>query len=63
MEYQAYSRANFRRIPQLAKLSEAQLFDMEVVSQVLPFKVNNFVVEQLIDWQAVPRAAACFKNF
>jgi KamA family protein len=25
-----------------------------VVGRVLPFKVNNFVIEQLIDWDAVP---------
>jgi len=54
MEYEAFSRSNFRKIPQLAKLTEEQLFDMDVVSQVLPFKANNFVVEQLIDWEAVP---------
>jgi len=53
MEYQAYSRSNFRNIPQLAKLTNEQLFDIEVVSQVLPFKANNFIVEHLIDWDAV----------
>lgn len=28
--------------------------DIAVVSQVLPFKVNNYVLEQLIDWDDVP---------
>jgi KamA family protein len=54
MNYQAYSVHNFRNIPQVAKLSEAQRFDIEVVSQVLPFKVNNFVVDHLIDWGNIP---------
>ncbi|RME33172.1 MAG: lysine 2,3-aminomutase [Gammaproteobacteria bacterium] len=27
---------------------------MEVVSQVLPFRVNRYVIEQLIDWKQVP---------
>ena len=27
---------------------------MEVVGNVLPFKTNNYVVEQLIDWDNVP---------
>ena len=54
MEYQAYGVHNFRKIPQVEKLSEQQRFDIEVVAQVLPFKVNNFVVEKLIDWGNVP---------
>jgi len=27
---------------------------MEVVGNVLPFKTNNYVVEQLIDWNNIP---------
>ena len=27
---------------------------MEVVGNVLPFKANNYVIEQLIDWNNVP---------
>jgi KamA family protein len=54
MEYQAYSLHNFRKIPQVDKLSEAQRFDIEVVGQVLPFKVNNFVIDHLIDWDNIP---------
>jgi len=27
---------------------------MEVVGNVLPFKANNYVVEQLIDWNNIP---------
>lgn len=55
VSYRAYGTHNFREIPQLARLSEAQRFDIEVVGRVLPFKVNNFVVDQLIDWEAVPQ--------
>jgi len=29
-------------------------FEMEVVGNVLPFKTNNYVVEQLIDWNNIP---------
>ncbi|MGD8812492.1 MAG: lysine 2,3-aminomutase, partial [Thioalkalispiraceae bacterium] len=54
MEYQAYSRANFHKLPQLKKLTAQQLYDIEVVSRVLPFKANNFIVEHLIDWDAAP---------
>lgn len=53
-KYRAYGLSNFRQIPQMADLPEALKFDIEVVGHVLPFKVNDFVVEQLIDWERVP---------
>lgn len=53
-KYKAYSLSNFRDIPQLAALPESLRFDIEVVGQVLPFKVNNFVLDHLIDWRRVP---------
>ncbi|MDH5525610.1 MAG: lysine 2,3-aminomutase [Desulfobulbaceae bacterium] len=54
MDYQAYSVANFRKIPQLCVLSEEQKKDIEVVAHILPFKVNNFVLDHLINWDNVP---------
>jgi len=35
-------------------MSEETQFHMEVVGNVLPFMTNNYVVEQLIDWDNVP---------
>lgn len=52
--YTAYNLGNFREIPQIARLSEEQLFEIEVVGRVLPFKTNNFVVDELIDWDNIP---------
>jgi KamA family protein len=52
--YKAYLLNNFREIPQIDRLSEQQRFDIEVVGHVLPFRVNNFVIEELIDWDTVP---------
>lgn len=52
--YQAYSLHNFRKIPQLQALDEALKFDIEVVGHVLPFKVNNYVLNELINWANVP---------
>jgi KamA family protein len=50
-KYQSYTLRNFRDIPQIDKhLSEEEKFAIEVVGNVLPFKANNYVVEQLIDW-------------
>ena len=50
----SYTLANFRDIPQIEKLPEEKKFEMEVVGNVLPFKANNYVVEQLIDWEKIP---------
>lgn len=52
--YKAYTLSNFKQIPQVNKLSEEQLFNMEVVGNVLPFKTNNYVVDELINWNNVP---------
>ena len=38
------------QIPQLNALAKEQLFAMRVVSQVLPFRVNQYVIDELIDW-------------
>ena len=51
---QSFTLANLRKLPQLENFSEEQIFEMEVVGNVLPFKANNYVVEQLIDWDNVP---------
>jgi len=50
----SYTLINFRTIPQIQQMSEETQFQMEVVGNVLPFKTNNYVVEQLIDWNNVP---------
>ncbi|MCB0260252.1 MAG: hypothetical protein KDE62_11135, partial [Calditrichaeota bacterium] len=54
LRYQAYSLHNFRKLPQIQRLSETQRFEIEVVGHVFPFKTNSYVVEELIDWDNVP---------
>ncbi len=51
----SYTLVNFRTIPQIQQMSEEAQFEMEVVGNVLPFKTNNYVVEQLIDWSNIPK--------
>ena len=54
-EYQVYTLRNFRQIPQIRHfLSEEDRQAIEVVGNVLPFKVNNYVIEELIDWTKIP---------
>ncbi len=55
-EYQVYTLRNFRQIPQIQHfLSEDDRLAIEVVGNVLPFKVNNYVIEELIDWTKIPK--------
>jgi hypothetical protein len=53
-KYQPYTLRNFRQIPQIQKPSEDQKFAIEVVGHILPFRTNNYVVDQLIDWGVFP---------
>ncbi|HET8719686.1 MAG TPA: lysine 2,3-aminomutase [Candidatus Nitrosotenuis sp.] len=48
--FKSYTLYNFRDIPQISNLSKEKQFEMEVVGNVLPFKTNNYVTDQLIDW-------------
>lgn len=53
--YKTYGLHNYKKIPQIKEyLSEEQQFHIDVVGHVLPFKANNYVVEELIDWSRVP---------
>ncbi|MEH2435853.1 MAG: hypothetical protein V7K25_16650 [Nostoc sp.] len=51
---QLYEIKDIDRLPQLQKLSTAERLAMKAVAQVLPFRVNNYVVEELIDWEKIP---------
>jgi len=53
-KYTPITIRNFRDLPQIQNLSEEQLFEIEVVSAVLPFRTSNYVVEELIDWTNIP---------
>ncbi|PKO98539.1 MAG: lysine 2,3-aminomutase [Bacteroidetes bacterium HGW-Bacteroidetes-9] len=50
MEFKSYTLNNFRTIPQFARFSDEIIHNIEVVGNVLPFKVNNYVLDELIDW-------------
>ncbi len=49
-----YGLKDIDRIPQLQMLSKEERFAIKVVSNVLPFRSNNYVVEELIDWNNIP---------
>lgn len=54
MTYKSYMLHNYKSIPQVANLSDDLIEAIDVVGSVLPFKTNNYVVENLIDWKKVP---------
>jgi L-lysine 2,3-aminomutase len=52
--YYVYTERDLAHIPQLACLPEHHRFAMRTVANVLPFRVNRYVIEELIDWNRVP---------
>ena len=52
--FQVYTDRQLDKIEPLQKLSEEQRFEMRVVASVLPFRVNQYVIDELIDWENVP---------
>ncbi|PKL82311.1 MAG: lysine 2,3-aminomutase [Ignavibacteriae bacterium HGW-Ignavibacteriae-3] len=53
-EYKSYTLRNYNEINQLKSLTAGDRNAIEVVGNVLPFKTNNYVVENLIDWGNIP---------
>lgn len=53
-KYQAFTLHNYNSIAQLNNLSDECLEAITVVGNVLPFKANSYVVEELIDWNNIP---------
>src|SRR5574338_1503252 len=54
MKYNSYMLHNFKNIPQIKSISEDLIEAIETVGSVLPFKTNNYVIDNLIDWSKVP---------
>lgn len=61
--YHAYTLHNLDTLPQAERLTQAQREAIEVVGHVLPFKTNNYVVDELIDWDNIPRDPMFVLNF
>lgn len=52
--FRVYDRRSLEKIPEVAALPREAREAMQAVSAVLPFRVNPYVVEALIDWSRVP---------
>ena len=53
-KFKASTRKDLPQIAEKLKLDKEQILDMQAVSAVLPFRVNDYVVENLIDPGDVP---------
>ena len=52
--YRAVTRSNVHKTAQWSKLAPEMREAIDVVSQVLPFRTNPYVMDALIDWDKVP---------
>jgi L-lysine 2,3-aminomutase len=52
--FKAYTERQLDDIAQIKRLPEEQRFAMHVVANILPFRVNQYVVDELIDWTNIP---------
>jgi KamA family protein len=53
-KYHAFTERDIDKIPQLDALDAGQRLRMKAVARVLPFRVNEYVLDELIDWRRVP---------
>jgi KamA family protein len=63
MKYQVYARHNLEKLPYFGRLSQEQVQSIRIVSEVLPFKTNNYVVNELIDWDNYQEDPMYILNF
>lgn len=63
MKYQVYARHNLDKLPTYGRLSQKQIQSIKIVSEVLPFKTNNYVVNELIDWDNYQNDPMYILNF
>jgi KamA family protein len=54
LRYRSITRANIQKLPEWDWLNPEQRRAIAVVSTVLPFKTNRYVMRELIDWRRVP---------
>jgi KamA family protein len=54
VKFKPYTRHTIRQAPQWDKLTPEQRESVAVVSRVLPFRVNSYVMNELIDWDNIP---------
>lgn len=54
-EFMAYTKNSFNKIKYLDKIPENLRRKIFIISHVIPFRVSNYVIEELIDWDNIPK--------
>ncbi len=54
MQFKSYNNISFKKTKYYAALPQAERDMFDILSSVFHFKINNYVAENLIDWDAVP---------
>ena len=49
-----YTQRTISKAPQWEKFTPEMKHTVEVLSQVLPFRVNQYILDELIDWDNIP---------
>ena len=49
-----FTLRNVHKLPQFQLLTREERLALKVVGTVLPFRVNNYLTDELIDWKSVP---------
>ncbi len=63
MRFITYNSKNFKNIEYIRHLPEDVKKEIELVSSVIPFKTNNYVVDYLIDWENYRNDPVYILNF
>lgn len=53
-KYKPYTLSNYKTIPQISTLNADLIEAIDIVGMVLPFRANNYVIDELIDWNNIP---------
>ncbi|MCY1640533.1 KamA family radical SAM protein [Methylorubrum sp. SL192] len=53
-KFKPYTRVTIHETPHWQKLTNDQQDAVSVISHVLPFRVNKYVLDELIDWNNIP---------
>ncbi|MEN3364671.1 MAG: hypothetical protein V7606_1945, partial [Burkholderiales bacterium] len=54
VKFKPYTRQSIHQAPQWELLTEDLREAVQVISHVLPFRTNQYVLNELIDWSNVP---------
>ncbi|MDH6579947.1 lysine 2,3-aminomutase [Kitasatospora sp. MAP5-34] len=54
VKYKPYNRSSIQRVPQWERIPQDLREAVDVVGHVLPFRTNQYVLDELIDWDRIP---------